>query len=95
MSKKEVIMSKIRKATESDIEGILKLLLQIDKIHNEARPDIFKGPAYKYNEDELKELFENEKTVILLSDTGNNCLHQELRCSVAIYGCERTGSYIS
>ena len=42
MSKKEVIMSKIRKATESDIDGILKLLLQIDKIHNEARPDIFK-----------------------------------------------------
>lgn len=68
-------MSKIRKATESDIEGILKLLLQIDKIHNEARPDIFKGPTYKYNKEELKELFENEKTpVFVYVDKNENVL---------------------
>ena len=68
-------MSKIRKATESDIDGILKLLLQIDKIHNEARPDIFKGPAYKYNKEELKELFENEKTpVFVYVDEHDNVL---------------------
>lgn len=68
-------MSKIRKATESDIEGILKLLLQIDKIHHDARPDIFKGPAYKYNEDELKELFKNEKTpVFVYVDENENVL---------------------
>ena len=68
-------MNKIRRATESDIDGILKLLLQIDKIHHEARPDIFKGPAYKYNGEELKELFKNEKTpVFVCVDENENVL---------------------
>ena len=49
-------MNTIRKATESDIKGILNLLLQIDMIHHSARPDILKGSVYKYTEDELKDL---------------------------------------
>lgn len=68
-------MNKIRRATESDIDGILNLLLQIDKIHHEARPDIFKGPAYKYTGEELKELFKNEKTpVFVCVDESENVL---------------------
>lgn len=68
-------MDNIRRATESDIDGILKLLLQIDKIHHDARPDIFKCPAYKYNEEELKELFKDEKTpVFVYVDENENVL---------------------
>lgn len=59
-------MNKIRKATESDIKGILNLLVQIDMIHHNARPDIFKGPAYKYTEDELKVLLKDEKTPVFV-----------------------------
>lgn len=59
-------MNKIRKGTESDIKGIQDLLIQIDLIHHNARPDIFKGPTFKYTEDELKGLLKNEKTPIFV-----------------------------
>ena len=35
-------MNKIRKAEEKDIPIILELLKQVNKIHYEQRPDIFK-----------------------------------------------------
>lgn len=59
-------MNTIRKATESDIKGIVKLLLQVDMIHHNARPDIFKGPAHKYTEDELKDLLKDDKTYVFV-----------------------------
>lgn len=68
-------MNKIRKATKSDIKGILNLLVQIDLIHHKARPDIFKGPAFKYTEDELNELIKDEKTpVFVCVDENDNVL---------------------
>lgn len=62
----EVYMNTIRKAIESDIKGIVKLLLQVDMIHHNARPDIFKGPAHKYTEDELKDLLNDENTYVFV-----------------------------
>ena len=59
-------MNTIRKATESDIKGILNLLLQIDMIHHSARPDIFKGSAYKYTENELKDLLNDENSPVFV-----------------------------
>lgn len=71
----EVYMNKIRKATESDIKGIVKLLLQVDMIHHNARPDIFKGPAHKYTEDELKALLKDDKTYVFVCvDDNENIL---------------------
>ena len=68
-------MYTIRKATESDIKGILNLLLQIDMIHHSARPDIFKGSAYKYTEDELKDLLNDEKYYVFVCvDEHNNVI---------------------
>ena len=29
-------------------------------VHHEGRPDIFKGPATKYNEEELKEIIDSD-----------------------------------
>ena len=54
----------IRLATESDIEDIKSLLLQIDLIHNDIRPDIFKRNALKYNNDDLIEIINNPLTPI-------------------------------
>ena len=71
----EVYMNTIRKATESDIKGILNLLLQVDMIHHNARPDIFKGPAHKYTEDELKDLLKDDKTYVFVCvDDNENIL---------------------
>ena len=44
----------IRRAELRDIPGLMQLLLQVDMVHHNGRPDIFKGPATKYNEEELK-----------------------------------------
>lgn len=46
-------MNTIRRAEARDIPGILKLLVQVDMVHHMGRPDLFKGPATKYNEEEL------------------------------------------
>ena len=37
----------VRKATEKDILKLLDLLVQVDMVHHNGRPDIFKGPATK------------------------------------------------
>ena len=80
----------VRKATIKDIQGILKLLVQVDMVHHEGRPDIFKGPATKYNEEELKVILEDPKTpVFVCVDEDDNvlghafCVHkQEINNSV-------------
>ncbi|MCR5702155.1 MAG: hypothetical protein K6G76_08440 [Lachnospiraceae bacterium] len=46
----------VRRAETKDISGLLRLLVQVDMVHHNARPDIFKGPATKYDEEELKSI---------------------------------------
>ena len=74
----------IRRATKDDIPGILKLLVQVDMVHHNGRPDIFKGPATKYNEEELKSILRDDKTpVFVCVDDGQNvlghafCIHKQ------------------
>ena len=43
------------RAKEEDIPAIMGLLDQVDRVHHEGRPDLFKL-ATKYNENELQEL---------------------------------------
>ena len=50
----------IRRAEERDIPGILNLLVQVDMVHHNGRPDLFKGPATKYTADELKVLLADD-----------------------------------
>ncbi len=56
----------IRRAMKKDIPGILKLLLQVDMVHHNGRPDIFKGPATKYNEEQLTQMVEDENLPIFV-----------------------------
>ena len=46
----------IRRAEEKDIPRMLRLLEQVNLVHAEGRPDIFKV-ATKYNDDDLKAAF--------------------------------------
>lgn len=59
-------MNKIRRATEADIPGILKLLVQVDMVHHNGRPDIFKGPATKYNKEELLKIINDDTTPVFV-----------------------------
>ena len=65
-------MNKVRKAKEKDIPMLMELLLQVDMVHHNGRPDIFKGPATKYNEDQLKDLLKDPKTVIFVCTDEND-----------------------
>ena len=51
----------IRKAQEKDIAKIEDLLLQVDLVHHNGRPDIFKI-GRKYSEDELKALLQTKRS---------------------------------
>lgn len=73
----------IRRAKEKDIYKIGDLLSQVDLVHHNGRPDIFKI-GRKYSDEELKELLEDEKRPILVAVDENDevmgycfCIYQQ------------------
>ncbi len=55
----------IRRARQKDIPGIGELLSQVDLVHHQGRPDLFKI-GRKYSDDQLKELLQDENRPILV-----------------------------
>ena len=45
----------IRRAIQSDIPGINRLLRQVLMVHHSGRPDLFKANAKKYTDEQLAE----------------------------------------
>ena len=74
----------VRRASNKDIPEIMELLIQVDMVHHNGRPDIFKGPATKYTESELKDIINDEKTPVFVYDDGKNvlghafCIHKQV-----------------
>lgn len=73
----------IRLATEKDIPKIGELLSQVDLVHHNGRPDIFKI-GRKYSDSELKELLKDTGRPILVSVDENDevigycfCIYQQ------------------
>lgn len=60
----------IRKAEKKDILGIIDLLYQVDAVHNNIRPDLFKGNTSKYTELELEEILDDGDKPIFVYDDG-------------------------
>ena len=58
----------IRRAEEKDIEGIRKLLYQVNQVHADGRPDLFKSGGIKYTEDELKEIISDRTRPVFVDD---------------------------
>lgn len=50
----------IRRATAADIEGINRLLYQVNMVHHEGRPDLFKAGGRKYTDEQLKTLLADD-----------------------------------
>ena len=57
----------IRRAEIKDIPGILELLVQVDMVHHNGRPDLFKGPATKYNAEEIEEILKNDNSPVFVN----------------------------
>jgi len=60
----------VRKAEKKDIAGMMALLRQVNAVHHEIRPDLFKGNTTKYSEKELEALLEDEAHPIFVYDDG-------------------------
>ena len=56
----------VRRAQKEDINGLLKLLVQVDMVHHNGRPDLFKGPATKYNAEELEQIINCDDTPVFV-----------------------------
>lgn len=56
----------IRRALEKDIKSIKKLLFQVNLIHHNGRPDIFKYGTEKYNESQIKEIIANDSDPVFV-----------------------------
>ncbi len=62
----------IRKAEYNDISQVKNLLHQVNLIHHNGRPDIFKYGTEKYNSDQLIEIFSNESTPVFVATNDKN-----------------------
>lgn len=74
---------KIRRAAESDMDVINKLLYQVLKVHSDARPDLFKAGTKKYKDEELKAIIADDLRPIFVAEKGGEvvgyafCIHQQ------------------
>ena len=78
-------MNIVRKATTADIPRILELLVQVDMVHHNGRPDLFKGPATKYNAEELEKIVQDDTTPVFVCVTEDGfiaghgfCVHKQV-----------------
>lgn len=58
----------IRKARKEDIQHIIALLHQVNMVHHEIRPDLFKPHTTKYNEQELEAMLHDDSKPIFVFD---------------------------
>ena len=75
----------VRRASENDIPAVLKLLVQVDMVHHNGRPDLFKGPATKYSGEELRGIFNDDSTPVFVCVDENEiplghafCIHKQV-----------------
>ena len=77
---------KVRRAENKDIEKILDLLIQVDMVHHNGRPDIFKGPVTKYDAEQLEDIIKDDnRPVFVCVDDDDKvlghafCMHQQIQ----------------
>lgn len=79
-------MNYVRRAKKEDISEILELLIQVDMVHHNGRPDIFKGPATKYNAEELETIIADDSTPVFVCVNEDGkilghafCIHKQFK----------------
>ena len=65
-NRQEASVPYVRRAGEQDIEGIMRLLVQVNMVHHNGRPDLFNGPTTKYSESELADILQNENAPVFV-----------------------------
>lgn len=65
---------RIRRGAERDLPVINRLLYQVCKVHSDARPDLFKPGAKKYNDEELKEILADDSRPVFVAERDGEVL---------------------
>ena len=89
----------IRRAVKEDIPQIENLLYQIQKIHSDKRPDIFREGQKKYTAEELEMLLYDENRPIFVHEGKKNAIDGYVFCIYKITKdhkslCDRKVIYI-
>lgn len=61
----------IRRAKNTDMDGLNKLLYQVLMVHHKGRPDIFQANVKKYTDEELMEIIADDKRPIFVGVDDN------------------------
>ena len=64
----------IRRAQAGDIPQLDRLLFQVNKIHSDARPDLFRAGAKKYTDSQLEAIVQDESTPVFAAFEGKRLL---------------------
>lgn len=59
-------MITVRPATKNDIPALMSLLVQVNMVHHNGRPDLFKGPTTKYTAEELAAILTDDETPVFV-----------------------------
>ena len=59
-------MITVRPATKNDIPALMALLVYVNMVHHNGRPDLFKGPTTKYTADELAAILADDETPVFV-----------------------------
>jgi ribosomal protein S18 acetylase RimI-like enzyme len=61
-------------AETKDIPQINSLLYQVAEVHHKGRPDLFKGGAKKYTDEQLEKILANPETPVFAAVDGNDVM---------------------
>lgn len=64
----------VRFACEKDIPQMNSLLYQVERVHQQGRPDLFKEGAKKYTDNELKDMLKDKTKPIFAAVDGNDVM---------------------
>ncbi len=82
----------IRKAEERDIPGIVKLLYQVQDVHAQKRPDIFKLGARKYTDEQLSKIIDTTP-VFVAEENGTGRILGHAFCVLYLHTDNNTPNY--
>ena len=62
----------VRRAEARDIPALMNLLVQVNMVHHNGRPDLFKGPTTKYTSGELRDILADDETPVFVCVDGDD-----------------------
>ena len=83
----------VRPALPEDLPGLKKLLYQVNQIHADGRPDLFKDGGIKYTDEELKEILRDPRRPVWVCAEEDQvlgyvfCILEETRETMSLRPC--------